>query len=404
MDAYHRRGFLKLTGSMAASAAVVGACGTRTTPTDPDAGGTVKIGLLGFQEGVFKVLGDDQRKGFELYLTLNDGKLGGRQVKVIEAEESVDDKATLRNAIRLIEQEQVTAIVGVTFSSNLVPIIPICQQAKVPLISPYATTLQAQGKDYIWRTSGLSGYDGYAIAEYVSEQHKGEGVYILSSDYAAGWDEVVGFKTRFTGEIAGEEYVPFPNTTDFTPFLSRIKESGAGALFCFLPADIGVNFIKQFHKYGLHGKIAFYGAEGMTELPFLADEGNTASGLMDAFYYSEVLDNAANRTFVSEYQRAYRQRPWALPLVAYDAAAVLDIAIASAGRGLTSERLEQEIHNIGIIESPRGMWRFAKNRAPVQPYHLRQVRPDGGVLANVVLELLGSYGDLPLSPATGPGR
>lgn len=403
MYAKDRRSFLQLSGALAATAAVTSACGvTRSRTRDLGPSGKVKIGLLGLKRGVFKELGEDQRRGFELYLKLNHGRLGGREVELIEGEESVDDKVSLENATRLIEKDKVTALVGVTFSSNLVPIVPVCSEAKVPLISPYATTLQAQGKDYIWRTSGLSGYDGYAIATYVSQQHEGEGVYILSSDYAAGWDEVVGFKKQFTGEIAGEEYVPFPDTTEFTPYLTRIQESGAKALFCFLPADIGVAFIKQFDAFGLHGKIAFYGAEGMTELPFLEQEGASATNLMDAFYYSEVLDNPANRKFVSEYRRAYRQRPWALPLVSYDAAAVLDTAIGASGRALTSERLEQEIHNIGMIESPRGMWTFGKNRAPVQVYHLRQVRPDGDVLANVVLDQVGTYGDLPLTPAKPP--
>jgi len=405
MDLQDRRSFLRLSGTMAATAAVASACsdlapelGRRDAPKPEK----VRIGLLLFQKGVFKILGDDQRAGWNLYLHLSGGLLGGREVEVVESEEALDPETSIRNVKKLIEKEAVHALVGVTFSSNLIPIMPVCQQAKVPLISPYASTLQAQGKEYIWRTCALSGYDGYAIAEYVSQKHQGEGVYLLASDYAAGWDEIVGFKKRFTGKIAGEEYVPFPDTQDYGPFLRRIKESGAAAVFSFLPADLAVTFIKQFDKAGLHGKVALYGAEGMTELPFLEQEKDSATNLMDAFYYSEGLDNAANRKFVSEYAVAAGARPYVLPMVAYDAAAVLDKAIAGVRGDPTPDGVERRIREVGLIESPRGRWQFGKNRAPLQHYYLRQVQRDGDVLANVVLQELGVVGDLPLAPAKAP--
>ncbi|MGH3645623.1 MAG: ABC transporter substrate-binding protein [Micromonosporaceae bacterium] len=403
MHAQDRRGFLRLSGAVAAGAAMASACGKAERSSDPASDEPIRIGLVLLQEGVFKLLGDDQRAAFKLYLELSGGLLGGRRVELVETEESLDPKVTVQNVEKLLKYEKVTALVGVTFSSNLIPVVPVVQRAKVPLISPYASTLQAQGKDYVWRTCALSGYDGYAIAKYVSERHRGEGVYLLASDYAAGWDEIAGFKKRFTGRIVGEEYIPFPDTVKFGRYLDRLRDSGAGALFCFLPADLAVAFIKQFDKAGLRDKVSFYGAEGMTEQPFLDEEGESARNLMDAFYYSEVLDNAPNRTFVAAYQRKYGKSPYVLPMVAYDAAAVLDHAIGGA-RHLTPEVLEQRIGGIGQLDSPRGFWSFGQNRAPVQQYYLRQVRPDGHVLSNVVLDDLEMVGDLPLTPAKAPNH
>lgn len=403
MHVHNRRDFLRLS-AVAAGAAAVSACGNAepTTPAEPtDA--PIRIGMVLLRRGVFKLLGDDQLAGFQLYLEHSGGLLGGRRVELVHAEESLEPEETVENVERLLSYGNITAVVGTTFSSNLIPVVPVMQKAKVPLIAPYASTLQAQSKAYVWRTCALSGYDGYAIAPYVSRRHQGGTVYLLASDYAAGWDEIHGFKERFTGEIAGEEYVPFPDTTDFKPYLERIAESGAEALFCFLPADIGVNFIKQFDAAGLRRKLSFYGSEGMTEQPFLDQEGKRAENLMDASYYSETLDNAPNRTFVAGYLRRYGKNPYVLPMVAYDAAAVLDIAIG-AGRDVTPELIEQRLGDIGQLDSPRGFWRFGRNRAPVQQYYLRQVRPDGHVLANVVLDELEMVGDLPLTAAKKPGE
>ncbi|MGH3736142.1 MAG: ABC transporter substrate-binding protein [Micromonosporaceae bacterium] len=398
MHVQNRRGFLRLSAA-AAGAAALSACGEARDPDQDE--DPIRIGLVLLQEGVFKLLGDDQRAGFKLFLELSGGRLGGRRVEVIETEESLEPGETVRNVERMLRTENLTALVGVTFSSNLIPVVPVVQRAKVPLISPFASTLQAQGKDYVWRTCALSGYDGYAIAPYVSRRHRGQGVYLLASDYAAGWDETHGFKSRFTGEIVGEEYIPFPDTTDFGPYLDRLRESGAGALFCFLPADLAVAFINQFDAAGLRRTVSFYGAEGMTEAPFLEQEGARAENLMDAFYYSEVLDNAANRNFVAAYLRWYHKSPYVLPMVAYDAAAVLDQALVGGGQ-VTPEQLERRLGDIGQVDSPRGYWWFGRNRAPVQRYYLRQVRPDGDVLANVVLDELDVVGDLPLGAGKKP--
>ena len=74
------------------------------------------------------------------------------------------------------------------------------------------------------------------------------------SDYGPGIDAETAFKTTF--EAAGGtvvETVRMPlATTDFSPIMQRAKDSGAEALFAFLPSGpTTLGFLKAYNENGL---------------------------------------------------------------------------------------------------------------------------------------------------------
>lgn len=82
-------------------------------------------------------------------------------------------------------------------------------------------------------------------------------------------------------------------------------------------------------------------------------------------------------------------------MASYDAAAVLDKAIADAAKDgdVTPQTINKAIAGLGQIDSPRGSWEFGdKAHSPVQTWYLRQVRPDGAQLANVMVQDLATLG------------
>jgi branched-chain amino acid transport system substrate-binding protein len=77
-------------------------------------------------------------------------------------------------------------------------------------------------------------------------------------------------------------------------------------------------------------------------------------------------------------------------MASYDAGAVLTSALQLAGSDLSPQSINAAIGQIGEIDSPRGTWQFNQNRTPLQTWYLRQVRPDGAVLSNVLLSDLAT--------------
>ncbi|MGH2534289.1 MAG: ABC transporter substrate-binding protein [Thermomicrobiales bacterium] len=364
-----------------------------------DTSETLKVGLLIPQSGAHLTLGEDTKNGFQLYLDLNDGRLGGREVDVVIADEGDTAEAGKAAGERLLAQEQVDAMAGALTSLAMHAIKDAVQAAEIPLVGTNSSPSTIDDYTYIWRSSFLNDDAGVALGEFVANQHQDESVYLIAADYAAGREYVEGFKSTFlpaSGTVAGEAYTPFPTTANYQPYLTNILQSGAKAVYCFYAAGAAVEFVKQFEQFGLReAGIELYAPGYLTEgAELLEAQGDAALGIWTSQNYSPDLDNAANQTFVAEYQERHGTQPTTYAMAAYDAAMVLDLAIAEAGDDLSSPAINEAIGRIGQIDSPRGPWEFNERRTPTQTWYLRQVQDqDGsGALANVIISELATLG------------
>lgn len=221
-------------------------------------GGAVKIGLLVPLSGVYAPLGEDMRNGFQLYLDQHGGKLGGRAVEVVSADEGEGPQTGVPAAQKLVTQDQVTAVVGVVNSATALGLRDFFHESKKPLLVANAGADDVTGarkSEYVWRTSFANGKVAAPLGPAVAKEAKG-GVYLIAADYAAGREMIAGFRKTFEaagGKVAGEEYTPFGKTQDFQPFLSAIRGSDAKAVYAFYAGAEAVSFVKQYKQFGLAG-------------------------------------------------------------------------------------------------------------------------------------------------------
>ncbi|MEU8080899.1 ABC transporter substrate-binding protein [Catellatospora citrea] len=385
-----RRRFLALASGAGASA-LLGACGGASLGGGDEQGsGAVKIGLLLPQSGAFTAIGEDLRRGFDLYLEGTGGKLGGRPATIVTADEGENADTGKAAAERLLKQERVLALTGVVNSVVLGAIKDLVQSARVPLVGSNASPTGLADADFIWRTSFRNDQPGRALGAYVAAQPDGRRVAVIAADYQAGRDEVTGFREAYEaagGTIADVTWTPFPATRNFLPYLQRVGASKATAVFCFYAGTAAVDFVKQYHEAGLTQPL--YAPGFLTEGGVLQAQADRALGIRTALNYAADLPGEDNRRFVEAYQARNGKRPTTYAVASYDAAAVLDRAVAAAGAQPTSQSVNTAIGTLGDIASPRGTWRFTPERVPAQAWYLREVRqsPQGPVNA-LVRELL----------------
>ncbi|GAA0744900.1 ABC transporter substrate-binding protein [Dactylosporangium roseum] len=396
-----RRLTRRWTSAVSAFLAVGLLFGTAACAKDSKADGagsasTLKIGFLGSLSGTYQAVGTDLRKGFELYLKMHDNKLGGHPIDLKVADEGDGAETAVPAATKLIKDEKVIALTGIVGGGSVAGVAKLLDEAKVPLIGSNGRP-GLKDVTRVWTTSFMSSDPGQSIAQYIKDKVNGP-VFAIGPDYQGGYDEVGGFTEEFAkigGKLANPDgktlWTPFPQTTNFLPYFSQIKSSGAKAVYTFYAGKAAIDFVKQYKQSDIKD-IPLYGAF-ITEGTVLQAEGEAAKGVYTVCNYSPDLDNEENRKFVAAWRQAYPDiTPTTYAMASYDAAAVLDRAIAAAGANVTPETINEQVGKLGQISSPRGQWQFGKNHAPIQKWYLRQVRNDGRVLANVLVQDLATVG------------
>jgi branched-chain amino acid transport system substrate-binding protein len=377
----------------ALAVALVAGCGSSLQEGGQEAaGGPVKVGLLVPQSGVYAPLGRDMENGFRMYLDAKGGRLGGREVELVVADEGGGPETGVPAAQKLLQQDRVTTLVGVVNSAVALGVRDLVTDSKVPLIIANAGANAITGErrsDYVWRTSFTNGEVAGALGAYVARGELGDGrAFLIAPDYAAGKEATAGFRETFEaagGRVAGTELTPFGTTTNFQPYLARIQRSGARAVYCFYAGAEAVAFVKQYQQFGLASRIPLYCSGFVTEGGVLEAQGDAALGIKGSLHYSDQLDNPANQRFVADYDARYHERPTVYAVQAWDAAAVLDQALAG---GTTGEAIVAGLKGVGEVDSPRGRWRFTDGHGPDQTYYLRVTEKQDGRIVNAIVRPL----------------
>src|SRR5690606_24957541 len=114
---------------------------------------------------------------------------------------------------------------------------------------------------------------------------------------------------------------------DFSAELSQAVAAQPDAVFAFFPGGLGVAFAKQYAQAGLMDKIPLlstFVADALS-LPAI---GDSALGIISGGFWAPDFDNAQSRNFVEAFEAKYGRIPSNYAAQSYDAALLLDSAIA----------------------------------------------------------------------------
>src|SRR4029078_2779090 len=133
------------------------------------------------------------------------------------------------------------------------------------------------------------------------------------------------------GEIVEEVKVPLQNP-DFAPFLQRMKDAKPDAVFVFVPAGQGGNFMKQYAERGLDKSgIRVIGPGDVMDDDLLNGMGDAALGTVTAHLFSAAPPSLANNEFVPGYKKAFNSRPGFMAVGGYDGIRLIYEALKMTG-------------------------------------------------------------------------
>jgi len=302
---------------------------------------TVKIGWFGPQTGdsalwgqaelaTVKMMAEDYNKAGGILV-------GGKKYKVdIVGYDDKGDSVEAVNVVkRLVSQDKVVAIVGAQGSGEAIPVAPIVNEAKVPLVSSTATnpkvTVQDSGKinDFVFRACFTDPYQGKVAAHFASQKlgKKKAAIFMTIDDpYSTGLAEY--FKQGF--EKAGGKVVAEVSYTsgekDFRAPLTKIKAAQPDVIF--IPAyynDVALA-AKQARELGIHQLLL--GGDGWPSENLIALAGNALEGCL--FVNHLDFDGKEAAPMRTEYKAKYNKNAELNSYMVHDALAMVVDAMQRA--------------------------------------------------------------------------
>ena len=296
----------------------------------------IKVGEFASLTGKEATFGQSSHEGTLLAIEEINAAGGvlGKKLELIteDTQSKAGEPATVVN--KLISRDGCIAILGEVASSRSLEAAPICQQNKIPMISPSSTNPKVtESGDFIFRVCFIDPFQGTVMANFATKTLKAKKVAVFTdvkSDYSKGLAKF--FKEQIVangGQIVTElDYNG--GDKDFKGQLTAIKSASPDGVF--VPGyytDVALICI-QAKQLGLN--VPFFGGDGW-ESEKLVEIGKDAveKNYFSTHYHPDV-GSEKSRKFVENYKKRYNGKtPDALAACGYDSALVLGDAIKRAG-------------------------------------------------------------------------
>lgn len=327
--------FLKGTFTLAAVAFTLGAF-TGCNKGGGNAGDTIVVGEVASLTGDEASFGNSSHNGTLLAVEeLNAaGGVLGKKLKLVTEDNQSKKGESATATKKLISRDKVVAVLGEVASSRSLEMASVCQQMKIPQISPSSTNPKVtQSGDYIFRVCFEDKFQGGTVlAKFATASLKAKRVAIITDvaqAYSVGLTQF--FKERFIadgGQIVLEQKCS-SGDKDYNAQLTAIKTTNPDAIF--LPVYYGpANLIAQQAR-GLGMTMPLFGGDGWEAPELLQGANGALDGCVFSTHFSPDQEGAKAKEFVDKYTKKFGARPDAMGALGYDSAMVLADAMKRAG-------------------------------------------------------------------------
>jgi branched-chain amino acid transport system substrate-binding protein len=241
----------------------------------------IRIGSFLAVTGPAAFLGEPEKKTLELYVDRINGEGGvlGQPLELVVYDTGMNAKDAVTFAKRLIEQDEVDAIIGGTTTGETMAVVKLMEEAGIPFISlAGASVIVDPVQKWVFKTPHT---DRMAVDKVYEDMRK-EGVAAIGLiGGAGGFDKSCLANAQ---ELADEHGLEIKanetygaSDTDMTPQLTKIKNAGVDAvLFCGFGAASTI-VTKNYAQLGI--ELPLYHNHGSCSKQFIDGAGAAAEGV-----------------------------------------------------------------------------------------------------------------------------
>ncbi|MGC2415577.1 MAG: ABC transporter substrate-binding protein, partial [Stellaceae bacterium] len=368
----------------------------RATAAEP-----IKIGMPMALTGPLGSVGQQLKRGGEAWAKAQNAKGGllGRQIQLLIEDTAGNPADCVRKAQEMVERDGCNIFTGITLSSEALAVVPKLDEWKAIFVS----SDNGDGKltagalvPNFFRANISAPMGARAVSLYL-RQAKFEKYYAIGMDYAWGHSSVGVFESEIKHakkNYVGSVFSPI-GTKDFSTYITKIRESGADALYIVMAGDDFNAFLGQAAQYKLPEKVQML-TEQM-ELSLLRAVGDAALGLVGSTRYCFTLDNPKNKEFVALWQKEHGNVPDTFEGEQWQALQVLAAGIEMA-KGTETKALREMLEMV-TIDDIKGhvAMRKCDHQAVQGGFMVKAVKKEG--VAHPVPEIIASYPGDKTTPA-----
>ncbi len=381
-------------GCAAVAVMILTACGNSGDGQQATNSSPIELGAWLPLTGSIAVHGLAQKAGGDAYFKyLNDhGGVHGRKVDWVVEDNAYDPQKTVAAAHKLIDQDNVVAIVGANGTANTAATFSyVLDQAQVPIINTYGgdATWYAPAKPLLFGVQTLYETQAQILGKWaVKDGYKD--ILVVHSDPAAfinvANNVAPGAKAASSSVNVRDLSVKF-NTTDYAPIILQVKNLHPDAVVLILSTAEVVAYLKQAAQQGLKTGVYTYAPNASADVVRLA--GTDAEGLKSEAF--TLPPDATSSAGVKEFVTAMQKYE---PSVTPDYESLFTWALCKIAVAAIS-RINGTINKDSVVKALEGMSNYDSGVMPPVTFsatqHLGETQVQRVQLTSGKWTLVGKY-------------
>ena len=274
------------------------------------------------------------------------GGLLGKRIEVIELDNHSSPIRSKLAAIKAVG-ENVTAVIGSSWSDHSIAAAKVLQKHGSPMISPDSTNPDVtKVGGYIFRAGFVDCFQGRVLASFASRTLHANNVVVMqcmNSAYSLALSRI--FQTGFTdrGKKVLGVFNYMQTQQDFSTILEKIVKLNPDLLLIPGYDESGL-IVKQAQEMGITATML--GGDGWSYREFFARGGMELKKGYYTCHWTKELATPKSQNFVKHYQRIYEVNESAA--LTYDAVMLLADAIKKAG-SLDRKKIRNELGSLDFV-------------------------------------------------------
>jgi len=327
--------------------------------TAADAKEPYKVGAIFSVTGAASFLGEPEKNAvIMLQEQINKaGGINGHPLEVIIEDSKSDETHAVLAAKKLLEKDNVLAIIGPSTTGESMAIVPIMNNAKTTMIScatGASITQPVAERHWIFKVAQYDFSVAEALYTYIKRQGINKiGILTITTGYGdAGRKALHDMASKFGMTIVADERYG-PKDTDMTTQLTKIKAAGAQAIINWSVGPGQIIVTKNWHA--LKMGIPLYQSHGWGSKRNIELAGRAAEGIIAPLGRIVIWDKlpdkhpqkAVLKKFAMDYEARFKSEPGTFGGHAHDALMMVVEALRKAGPDKKKIRdyIENEIKN-----------------------------------------------------------